>query len=146
MVQVLRAAGDDRETAPQPVLADLERLVEESGMDTRCAVALPDTLAPAVQRAVYRFVQEGLTNARKHAPGASVLVCGTLEDGTVAVDVTNGPPTAPRLELPGSGLGLVGLRERASLLGGTLDSGATSDGGFAIHLRLPAEHRSPVRP
>ncbi len=146
MVQVLRAAGDDRETAPQPVLADLERLVEESGMDTHCAVALPDTLAPAVQRAVYRFVQEGLTNARKHAPGASVLVCGTLEDGTVAVDVTNGPPTAPRLELPGSGLGLVGLRERASLLGGTLDSGATSDGGFGIHLRLPAEHRSPVRP
>ncbi|WP_144761686.1 sensor histidine kinase [Curtobacterium sp. 9128] len=141
MVQVLRAAGGtDRQLAPQPVLADLDRLVAASGLDTAVAVDLPESLAQPVQRAVYRFVQEALTNVRKHAPGASVRVTGEVVDGVVAVRVANGPPASARLELPGSGLGLIGLGERASLLGGSLEASETPDGGFVLDLRLPVEH------
>jgi signal transduction histidine kinase len=146
MVQVLRASGGtDRQIAPQPVLADLPRLVAESGLDTRCEVDLPDTLEQPLQRAVYRFVQEGLTNARKHAPGALVRVSGRLHGDEVLVDVVNGPAQSDRLELPGSGLGLIGLGERASLLGGSMQSGPQPDDGFALHLRLPVAHVSAVR-
>lgn len=146
MVQVLRASGGtDRQIAPQPVLADLPRLVAESGLDTRCDVDLPDTLEQPLQRAVYRFVQEGLTNARKHAPGALVRVSGRLHGDEVLVDVVNGPARSDRLELPGSGLGLIGLGERASLLGGSMQSGPQPDDGFALHLRLPVAHVSAVR-
>jgi signal transduction histidine kinase len=145
MVQVLRASGGtDREIAPQPVLADLQRLIDDSGLDTRTDVVLPETLGQPVQRAVYRFVQEALTNVRKHAPDAAVHVTGLVEDGDVDVRVTNGPARGARLELPGSGLGLIGLGERASLLGGSLESGPTDDGGFALHLRLPVEHLPPA--
>lgn len=145
MVLVLRASGGtDRETAPQPVLADLDRLVAASGLETEVAVDLPDTLPLPVQRAVYRFVQEGLTNVRKHAPGARVRVSGRLHGDKVLVDLVNGPAQAERLELPGSGLGLIGLGERASLLGGHLESGPQPGDGFALHLRLPVEHRPGV--
>ncbi|MDN4646802.1 sensor histidine kinase [Curtobacterium sp. PsM8] len=146
MVQVLRASGGtDRQIAPQPVLADLPRLVAESGLDTRCDVDLPDTLEQPLQRAVYRFVQEGLTNARKHAPGALVRVSGRLHGDEVLVDVVNGPARSDRLELPGSGLGLIGLGERASLLGGSMQSGPQPDDGFALHLQLPVAHVSAAR-
>ncbi len=141
MVQVLRASGGtDREIAPQPVLADLPRLIAESGLETSSTVDLPDTLAQPVQRAVYRFVQEGLTNVRKHAPDAAVRVSGRIRGDSVLVDVVNGPARSPRLELPGSGLGLIGLGERASLLGGSMEAGPQPDDGFALHLRLPVEH------
>lgn len=141
MVQVLRASGGtDREIAPQPVLADLPRLVAESGLETSTTVDLPDTLAQPLQRAVYRFVQEGLTNVRKHAPDATVRVSGRIHGDHVLVDVVNGPARSERLELPGSGLGLIGLGERASLLGGSMEAGPQPDDGFALHLRLPVEH------
>ncbi|UFU14411.1 histidine kinase [Curtobacterium sp. C1] len=144
MVQVLRASGGtDREMAPQPLLGDLDRLIAASGLETSVAVDLPDTLSQPVQRAVYRFVQEGLTNVRKHAPGASVRISGRLHHEQVLVDVVNGPARAERLELPGSGLGLIGLGERASLLGGRLESGPQPGDGFALHLRLPVEHVPP---
>ncbi|ROQ17823.1 MULTISPECIES: sensor histidine kinase [unclassified Curtobacterium] len=147
MVQVLRASGGtDRQIAPQPVLADLPRLIAESGLETRATVDLPDTLAQPLQRAVYRFVQEGLTNVRKHAPDATVRVSGRVSAGHVLVDVVNGPARAERLELPGSGLGLIGLGERASLLGGSMDSGPQPDDGFALHLRLPVGHLQPTAP
>lgn len=147
MVQVLRASGGtDRQIAPQPVLADLPRLIAESGLETRATVDLPDTLAQPLQRAVYRFVQEGLTNVRKHAPDATVRVSGRVSAGHVLVDVVNGPARAERLELPGSGLGLIGLGERTSLLGGSMDSGPQPDDGFALHLRLPVGHLQPTAP
>lgn len=141
MVQVLRASGGTaREIAPQPVLADLPRLVADSGLETTITVDLPEDLGQPVQRAVYRFVQEGLTNVRKHAPDAVVRVSGRVHDGEVLVDLVNGPARAERIELPGSGLGLVGLGERASLLGGSLDAGPQPGDGFALHLRLPVDH------
>ncbi len=145
MVQVLRASGGTaREIAPQPVLTDLPRLIADSGLETTATVDLPETLGQPVQRAVYRFVQEGLTNVRKHAPDAAVRVSARLHDGIVLVDLVNGPARAERLELPGSGLGLIGLGERASLLGGSLEAGPQPGDGYALHLRIPADHTPTV--
>ncbi|MGF0169105.1 sensor histidine kinase [Streptomyces sp. Marseille-Q5077] len=138
MVDVLRAAGSrPTELTPQPSLADLPRLVSGSGIDTELRTDLPDNLPPTVQRAVYRTVQEALTNVRKHAPGATATVCADHENGTVHITVTNTAPTRPALPLPGAHQGLVGLRQRAELLGGTLSHGPTDDGGHELRLAIP---------
>ncbi|MGW5210564.1 sensor histidine kinase [Streptomyces sp. NPDC004051] len=139
MVSVLRTAGGDPvELVPQPSLADLRRLVDNSGIETELQTDLPDSLPPPVQRAVYRTVQEALTNVRKHAPGATAVVRIHHEHATVRVTVTNSPPTRPALSLPGAHHGLVGLRQRAELLGGTVTCGPTTDGGYRLSLALPA--------
>ncbi len=138
MVSVLRAAGGrPTELTPQPSLADLERLVSGSGIEADLQPDLPDGLPPTVQRAVYRTVQEALTNVRKHAPGASARVRIHHQGGTVRVTVTNTAPTRPALPLPSAHYGLVGLRQRAALLGGTVTSGPTADGGYELRLDLP---------
>jgi len=143
MVGVLRASGSrPAELTPQPSLADLQRLVDTSGIDAELHTDLPDDLPPAVQRAVYRTVQEALTNVRKHAPGATATIRVHQEDGTVRATVTNTTPTRPALPLPGAHHGLVGLRQRAELLGGTVASGRTADGGYELRLRLPAQGAS----
>jgi signal transduction histidine kinase len=103
------------------------------------------TLSPMVDRAAYRVVQEALTNATKHAPGAAVSVRLTRSAQQTTVTVTNRPP--PAGPLPGrtqGSRGLTGLRERARLTGGTLHAGATLDGGFELTARLP--HTVPVGP
>lgn len=139
MVDVLRAAGSrPTELTPQPSLADLPRLVSGSGIETELRTNLPDNLPPTVQRAVYRTVQEALTNVRKHAPGATATVCARHEDGAVHITVTNTAPTRPALPLPGAHQGLVGLRQRAELLGGTLSHGPTAEGGYELRLAIPA--------
>jgi signal transduction histidine kinase len=140
MVSVLRAsAGRPTELTPQPSLADLQQLVESSGIETELKTDLPEDLPPAVQRAVYRTVQEALTNARKHAPGATATVYLRHETGAVGVTVTNTTATRPVLPLPSAHYGLVGLRQRAALLGGTVTSGPTPGGGYELRLELPAE-------
>lgn len=137
MVGVLRAEGVVTPSeAPQPTIADLPRLVEESGMDATLRTHLPDDLAPAVQRAVYRTVQEGLTNARKHAPGARVEVSAVATTTTIDVVVCNSSGTMDALTLPSSGTGLRGLRERAELLGGHLEA-SPADGGFRLSVSVP---------
>jgi signal transduction histidine kinase len=139
MVSVLRASGGrPTELTPQPSLADLERLVESSGIEAELQTDLPDGLPPTVQRAIYRTVQEALTNVRKHAPGATATVRICHENGAVRVTVTNTAPTRPALPLPSAHYGLVGLRQRAALLGGTVTSGPTADGGYELRLELPA--------
>ncbi|GAA0227211.1 hypothetical protein GCM10009527_024470 [Actinomadura nitritigenes] len=85
-------------------------------------------------------MQEGLTNARKHAPGAGVRVTLEAPGGTaLTIEIVNpippGPP--PAAALPGAGAGLVGLGERVALLGGTLEHGRTGDGRFRLRARLP---------
>ncbi|MER5975061.1 histidine kinase [Streptomyces sp. NPDC001857] len=140
MVGVLRATGNrPTELTPQPSLADLPRLVSGSGIETELRADLPEGLPPTVQRAVYRTVQEALTNVRKHAPGATATVHAGLRNGAVRVTVTNTAPTRPAIPLPGSHQGLVGLRQRAELLGGTLTHGPTADGGYSVSLDIPAD-------
>ncbi|WP_229928907.1 sensor histidine kinase [Kitasatospora xanthocidica] len=138
MVRLLRASGGrDTELTPQPTLADLHRLVDSSGIETRLTGDLPPDLGASAQRAVYRTVQEALTNARKHAPGATATV-ELRQDGTgVGVTVTNSAPARPSLALPSSQQGLIGLRERAEILHGTLESGPTTEGGYRVSLRIP---------
>ncbi|MCC3769695.1 two-component sensor histidine kinase [Streptomyces sp. UNOC14_S4] len=142
MVGILRAAGADaEELTPQPCLADLPRLIELCAMD----VAYENACAPAaerpetVERAAFRTVQEALTNARKHAPGARVRVRVADTEAGLLVEVRNGPPdaAAPAPDLPGGGHGLVGLRERAQSLGGSLEAHRTDDGGFLVRAELP---------
>lgn len=138
MLQVLRVGERTLPaTAPQPSLADLPALIAASELDVEARLELPDTLGVPVQRAVFRTVQESLTNARKHAPGSSVTVSGLLTDDPVEVRISNAPPRAPALALPGSGLGLIGLSERAQVLGGTVASAATPEGGYETILRIP---------
>jgi signal transduction histidine kinase len=90
-------------------------------------------------RTVYRVVQEGLTNARKYAPGAPVQVAlSGRPGGCLETEVVNGRPGTPGgTPVPGARTGLVGLRERAELLGGSLECGPTTDGRFRLVARLP---------
>lgn len=138
MVSVLRASGGrPTELTPQPSLADLQRLVDNSGIEAQLQTDLPTGLPPTVQRAIYRTVQEALTNVRKHAPGAAATVWVSNEGGSVRATITNTAPTRPSLALPSTHYGLVGLRQRAELLGGTVTSGPTGDGGYELRLELP---------
>ena len=93
-----------------------------------------------VGRTAYRIVQEGLTNARKHAPGAVVdlLLTGQPGDG-LTIELRNPAPVREHTipQIPGSGTGLVGLTERATLAGGRLEHGPTPDGGYRLRAWLP---------
>jgi signal transduction histidine kinase len=150
VIGVLRA--DDHEELlepPQPTLADLTMLVEESlraGMEVTLhtqveAQTLPDTLG----RTVYRLIQEALTNARKHAPGQLVTIELTGERSAgVHVSVVNRPRvgsaqhvTPNQHEHVGSGAGLIGVGERVALAGGTLRHGPLPGGGFELDAQLP---------
>lgn len=145
IIGVLRASGEGGDEAgrPQPTLAALEGLVSESreaGMkvtlDNRVTGAA--TVPASAGRTAYRIAQEGLTNARKHAPGAeaTVTVSGAPGDG-LTVTVGNPPPPGDVPHVPGSGQGLIGLTERATLAGGHLEHGTDEEGGFQVRAWLP---------
>jgi signal transduction histidine kinase len=119
----------------------LHRLIGNSAIDARLVGNAPDHLEPPVQRAIYRTIQEALTNVRKHAPGAGATIDISQDDTDLTVTVTNTSPTGPTLALPSARHGLVGLQERAALLGGKLHTGPTPDGGFQLRLRLPLTAR-----
>jgi signal transduction histidine kinase len=96
------------------------------------------SLPPATARVVYRIAQEGLTNARKHAPDAPTTVSvHRVEEGTVTVTVHNEPTASAPMDLPGSGSGLVGLAERLRLVGGSIHKGPTADGGWQLRAVIP---------
>ncbi|HST64029.1 MAG TPA: histidine kinase, partial [Mycobacteriales bacterium] len=125
------AAGPD--TAPLPGLAELPALVGDVPLTVTGAG--PD-VPPAVQLTAYRLVQEALSNARKHAPGAAASVTVTV-DGDLRICVDNGPGAA--VTAPGRGYGLAGMRERVALAGGRLDAGPRPDGGWRVLAVLPLE-------
>lgn len=138
MINLLRASsGRGTPLAPQPTLTDLRTLITDSGIDATLHGELPEGLDAATQRAVYRTVQEGLTNARKHAPGARVTVELWQDSDVVGVTVANGPPARQALSLPSAQHGLIGLRERAELLRGSLTTECAGEDGFRIRLCLP---------
>jgi signal transduction histidine kinase len=101
-------------------------------------IADPGAVPAATGRTVYRIAQEGLTNARKHAPGAEVTVAlrGRPGDG-LTVRIDNPAPDGGAGDVPGSGQGLIGLTERAALAGGSLEHGPRHDGGFRVRAWLP---------
>ncbi|TRW47408.1 sensor histidine kinase [Georgenia yuyongxinii] len=138
MVGVLRAP-QDTELAPQPGVADLDRLaggVEAPHVQVTLSGELED-LSPAVGAAVYRLAQESITNARRYARQAtrvSVVVVGDAEGVRLTVDDDGAPSTAGGRT---AGYGLVGMRERATLLGGWLRAGPTADRGWRVEAMLP---------
>ena len=135
---VLRA--DESAALEQPGLDRLDDLVDDAraaGQQVRLTADLDLRDAPpGVGRAAYRVVQEGLTNARKHAPGATVTVLLQRVDGVLRVRLRN-PVVAGSLGVPGAQRGLIGLRERAALAGGSLHHGPAADGAFELGAELP---------
>jgi signal transduction histidine kinase len=131
--------------APQPQLADLPALVDaarRAGVDIELSVpAVMGKVPPGVGVCAYRIVQESLSNASQHAPGAAVTVSLEHDAGAVALRVANGPgrpATRSRHEHQrGRGHGLTGMRERVALLGGSLSAGPTPLGGFEVSAVLP---------
>ncbi|MFG2003191.1 sensor histidine kinase [Spirillospora sp. NPDC048911] len=136
-----RALATLRGDAPQPeeALAELaEEFRASTGRPCETEVAgTPHELSPQAGLAVIRTAQEALTNVRKHAPGARVRVRLAYLDGQVELEVVDTGGTEPALAADlGGGYGLVGMRERAELIGGTLDTGPDGE-GFRVSLRVP---------
>jgi signal transduction histidine kinase len=130
--------GEAAPRTPAPGLADLERLADEArgaGLPvTLDTVGAPRVLAPQVDRAAYRIVQEALTNVRRHAgPDATATVVigyGPRELSLLVRDDGTGGAAEP-------GNGLAGMRHRAATFGGTVEAGPRAEGGFEVHARIP---------
>jgi signal transduction histidine kinase len=128
--------------APGPGLGDVTALVESAragGIDATLE-PLPDEdgHSPSSTAAAYRTVQEGLTNAARHAPGSEVHVAVRATGRLLTVSVDNGPCRKPQPSLvQGTGTGLIGLRERVTALDGTMNASPRADGGFTLSIELP---------
>jgi signal transduction histidine kinase len=140
LLGVLRPKSDGGSLGPQPGLADVARLVdqfEEAGLDVSLTMSdVPADLPARVDLSAYRIVQEALTNVLKHAgPGARAEVRLGIDNDAVSIEITDDGHAAT--SLPGSGHGIMGMRERAVLLDGSLTAGHLPDGGFRVLARLP---------
>ncbi|MGH3292838.1 MAG: sensor histidine kinase, partial [Trebonia sp.] len=132
---------------PVPSLSRLDELMDatrEAGLGVSHETSGPPAPLPAgVDLTAYRIIQEALTNAVRHAPGATAVVRVTYEPAHVSVEVTNTAPACPPSRVaavlvgPGPGYGLAGIAERVGSCGGALSLGPTADGGFAVSARLP---------
>lgn len=144
-VGVLRDPSGVDPVAPAPSMDDVPALVQRA-RDSGLAVELrmegaPAALSAATQVAVYRIVQEGLTNVMRHAGGAQATVDITIRGHEIEVDVSDdGAGGSITSSEAGSGSGLAGMRERASAMGGELQAGPQADGGFRVRARLPIDH------
>jgi len=134
--------------SPQPTLDRLDALVENTraaGVDVTTEITgeqLP--LAPGVELSAYRIIQEALSNALRHAPGSTVRVELWHFPRGLQVRVVNSRPERPAPPSPGAGHGLLGMRERVAMLGGTLVTSETSCGGFAVAAFLPRNGTAPT--
>ncbi|MEU6846794.1 histidine kinase [Streptomyces sp. NPDC046716] len=141
VVRVDSAAYPTAPDAPQPTLADLDRLLEnvrEAGLTvTRTVTGAVRDLPPGVELSAYRIVQEALSNALRHAPGAEAAVEVSYVLGGLGLRVVNGPATGLLKPSPGAGHGITGMRERVSMLSGEMTAGGTADGGYEITVFVP---------
>ncbi|WP_309057879.1 sensor histidine kinase [Streptomyces sp.] len=147
LLSVLRSdGGEGGELTPQPGLDRLQQLVEatvRAGVPAELALSADlGDVSQAVDLSAYRIVQEALANVVRHAPGAATRVSvRASDDGWLSVLVVNGPSAEPGSAVErgaaGTGHGLVGMRERVRLTGGSLDTGPLPDGGFRVAARLP---------
>src|SRR6476469_1455164 len=140
LVGVLREDDEEIGLAPQPGLADIERLVEQvRGAGLRVELRIEGERRPVpigVDLSAYRVVQEALTNALKHARNASAVVTIRYGESDLAVEVTD--DGRPGVDSAG-GHGLIGMRERVGIFGGTFSAGPSESGGFAVRALLPLE-------
>lgn len=140
VLQLLRDDEPSHELGPQPGLEQLPELVattRRAGADVRLDDGVPSGLDPAVELAAYRIVQEALSNAVRHAPKSLVQVTVRRDDHALTLTVRNGPGQS--VGQPGSGQGLVGMRERVALLDGSVSNGPTPEGGYLVEASIPVE-------
>ncbi|MDX6211900.1 MAG: hypothetical protein QOF82_987 [Frankiales bacterium] len=145
LLGVLREDREEVGTAdlqPQPGLRQLNELLDEAraatGAGTRLIIRGPaDPLDPGVELAAYRIVQEALTNARRHAPGAAVDVELYYADDAVRLRIRDNGPGCQ--DVAPSGHGLLGMRERAAAVGGQVHTGPAPGGGFLVETVLPVK-------
>ncbi|MFG2983172.1 sensor histidine kinase [Streptomyces sp. NPDC048258] len=128
---------------PQPTLAELDGLVDNvrgAGLDVTTEIAgIRRPLTPGVELTAYRIVQEALSNCLRHAPGSRVEVGIAYGPRDLHLCVANTAPTRPAAPSPGAGHGLLGMRERAGMLGGELAAGRRPDGGYEVTAVLPMD-------
>jgi signal transduction histidine kinase len=144
LLGVLRSDDGPAALKPQPGLADLEQLVSgvrEAGLPVTLRIeGAPRPLPPTLDLSAFRIVQEALTNTLRHAGPARAEVTVRYEDGLVTLEIADtghGPDGGP-ITGRGTGHGLVGMRERAAMLGGELEAARADSGGFTVRARLPA--------
>ena len=143
-LKLLRPSSDDAAArAPQPSLGSLDRLLEQSraaGLDIQLTIeGHPRPLAEGLDLSAFRIVQEALTNVIKHARRAHTRVLVGYRPDSLQLVITNGPSpnTDEAPQINGAGHGLIGMRERAVLFGGTLDAQPTADHGWQVSATLP---------
>ncbi|UNO43307.1 histidine kinase [Streptomyces sp. MST-110588] len=142
-IGILKRPGDDDGPGlgPQPTLVDLDRLLDRSraaGIPVaRRDEGTPQRLPTLLEHAAYRVIQEALTNVHKHAGAVSTDVAVRYHTKELEIMVNNAAPQGPVEPLPGSGTGLVGLRERVELLDGEFVAEPRHDGGFTVSARFP---------
>ena len=141
---LLRTTGDEAaERAPQPGLANLDRLLEQSraaGLDVRLAVeGEPRELSQSLDLSAFRIVQEALTNVRKHAGRAQASVTVGYRPQALELSVVDSGADGTPAHAAGApgGHGLVGMRERAAMFGGTVTARPRADRGFEVNAVLP---------
>ncbi|MFG3013881.1 sensor histidine kinase [Streptomyces cinerochromogenes] len=147
MLGVLRSedvTGSQDRHGSQPTLDDLEGLVANVraaglSLTTDITGGLPRQLAPGAGLSAYRIAQEALSNCLRHAPGSHVHLRVRQTDTALGIEVTNTAPTTPPAPSPGSGHGLLGMRERVAMLGGRLTAGPDAEGGYRISAHLPLD-------
>jgi signal transduction histidine kinase len=147
LLGVLREdSGGEADRTPQPGLGELDDLIDKAqATGTNIRLIREGTIARlplSIDLAAYRIVQEALTNARRHAPGADVEVEVSYRDHTLHLRVRDHGPGAPG-GTPVEGHGLMGMRERAALAGGTFSSGPAEGGGFELDITLPTTETAP---
>jgi signal transduction histidine kinase len=146
LLGVLREdTGGEADRAPQPGLGELNDLIDKArATGTHISLIRQGEIARlplSIDLAAYRIVQEGLTNARRHAPGADVDVEVSYRDKALHLHVRDYGPGALDGE-PDAGHGLMGMRERATLAGGTFSSGPAEGGGFEVDVTLPITEKA----
>ncbi|WP_010524472.1 sensor histidine kinase [Nesterenkonia sp. F] len=141
---------DDAPTGPAPGVEEIGELVESTRASgatiaVRGVEELPE-IPSAVGIAAYRLVQEALSNALRHAPGARIDVAASVDNGdggaagrSLRIEVSNTAPGGDAAASPGAGMGLHGIRERVGAVGGSVEAGPSDDGGFAVRASLPLE-------
>ena len=144
LVGILRADDDTHGTAPQPGLERLDLVADQAraaGIKVELAVeGEPVPLPHEVDLAAYRVLQEALTNVRKHAPGATAHAAVRYRPRAVEIEVVDdGAQDGATVDEPSGGVGLVGMRERVLLLGGTFGAGPNARGGWTVRARIPTD-------
>jgi signal transduction histidine kinase len=144
MLQLLRSEDDDTDAdstlRPTPGLAAIDELLasaERAGLTVDATIEPgAENIPPVIDLASYRIVQEALTNVAKHAGAVAARVIVRRASDRLELEVTNAPGTS-RPKIASAGVGLLGIRERVELVGGTLRSGPTPEGGWQVRAELP---------